>query len=228
MDSKFFDSLYEGDSANGVKLGMGLTGGDFWPRISGCQTLYRGDSMEQIDFANMLAVADVDACLISPPSYVEHSNNTIYFYVIRRANCCGRWEHSLSAAVKVSIDGEGNLSQPQPNDIFEAKAEQVCGDKIRLLWYYCPLEQQSQPVRFNVYYDNKSGQIDYENPIAVICYAGRKFYSYQSDTLQAGRYLFAVRAEDTGGTENNSSAQLRVQLDTATPDAIDILKAEAV
>ena len=30
MDVKFFDSLYEGDSPNGVKLGMGLTGGDFW------------------------------------------------------------------------------------------------------------------------------------------------------------------------------------------------------
>ena len=35
MDTKFFDSLYEGDSANGFKLCMGLTGGDFWARASG-------------------------------------------------------------------------------------------------------------------------------------------------------------------------------------------------
>ena len=56
MDVKFFDSLFEGDSANGVKLCMGLTGGDFWPQIMGCQIIYRGNSIEDIDFENVLAV----------------------------------------------------------------------------------------------------------------------------------------------------------------------------
>jgi hypothetical protein len=52
MEAKFFDSLYEGDSPHGIKLGMGLTGGDFWPRIAGCQVLYRGHGIDRIDFSN--------------------------------------------------------------------------------------------------------------------------------------------------------------------------------
>ena len=227
MDAKFFDSLYEGDSPNGVKLGMGLTDGDFWPRVAGCSVLYRGPGMEQIDFANLLVVAEAGASEISPPGYVTHNSGTIYFYVIRRANNCGCEEQTLAAAVKISIDAGGELAEPQPNNIFEARAEQVEGNKIQLVWYYCPIEQQSSPVCFNLYYDAGTGQIDYENAIATISYAGRRFYSYQSGTLDAGKYLFAIRAEDAAGMENASSAQIEIQLDTTSPDAIEILSVEA-
>ncbi|HIJ53458.1 MAG TPA: hypothetical protein HPP66_09940 [Planctomycetes bacterium] len=227
MDAKFFDSLYEGDSPNGVKLGMGLTGGDFWPRAAGCSVLYRGPGMEQIDFANLLSVAEAGASEISPPGYVTNNSGTIYFYVIRRANNCGCEEQTLAAAVKISIDAGGELAEPQPNSIFEARAEQVEGNKIQLVWYYCPIEQQSSPVCFNLYYDAGTGQIDYENAIATISYAGRRFYSYQSGTLDAGKYLFAIRAEDAGGMENASSARIEIQLDTTSPDAIEILSVEA-
>ena len=50
MDAKFFDSLFDGDSPNGIKLCMGITGGDFWAREAGCQNLYRGASIDVIDF----------------------------------------------------------------------------------------------------------------------------------------------------------------------------------
>ena len=228
MEAKFFDSLYEGDSPNGAKLGMGLTGGDFWPRIAGCQMLYRGPSLDRIDFSNILAVAEAEASEIWPPSYVPHSSGSTYFYVIRRANNCGRQEHTLAAAVKVSIDASGNLAEPQPNNIFEARAKQVDGNKIQLVWYYCPIKQQSPPACFKVYYDAGTGQINYESPIATICYAGRRFYSCQSDTLGASKYLFCIRAEDAAGMESASLAPIRIQLDTVSPGAVNILSAEII
>jgi hypothetical protein len=83
-------------------------------------------------------------------------------------------------------------------------------------------------VSFNVYYDDRTGQIDYQNPLATIGYKGRKFYSFKSSALEAGGHLFAIRAEDAGGIENISLAQLKIQLDSLNPDAIDILRAEAV
>jgi hypothetical protein len=83
-------------------------------------------------------------------------------------------------------------------------------------------------VCFNVYYDGGMGQIDYENPLTKISYEGRRFYSYQSGALGAGGYLFTIRAEDADGIENSSSAQLKIQLDTSNPDAIDILSTETV
>ncbi len=229
MESRWLrEALFGGMTANAFKLGTTLTLGWFWPRVTGCSVLYRGSRMEAIDFDNLLAVAEVDAGEISPPSYVQHNSDSSYFYVVRRVNNCGQQECTLAAAVKVSIDASGDLAKSQPNNIFEAEAKQVDGNKIQLVWYYCPIEQQSAPVRFKVYYDTGTGQIDYENPIATICYAGRRFYSYRSDALDGGKYLLAIRAEDAAGTQNSSLAKLGIQVNATSPDAISILGLEAI
>jgi len=222
------ETLFGGMTANAFKLGTVLTGGWFWMRRSGCSALYRGPSMEQIDFANILAVAEQDAGSISPPDYIPHHNHSTYFYVVRRFNNCGYQERTLAAAVKVSIDTQGNLSKPQPNNIFAWRVEQVDGNKTELTWFYCPLEQKSRPARFKIYYDDGTGLIDYQNPIATINYQGRKFYTYQSDALPAGRYLFAVRAEDADSIENNSLAQLQIQLNITNPNVIEVLSVETL
>ncbi len=222
------EALFGGMTSNGFKLGTVLNMGWFWSRISGCSVLYRGCSMEAIDFARILSVAESDADRVSPPSYIQHEEAAVYFYVIRRANNCGDQEHSLNASAKVLIDADGNLASRQPNDIFCAKAKQVSGDKVLLVWHYCSLEQRSVPASFRVYCDNGTGQIDYENPIAVISHTGRRFYSYTTDTLNAGGYLFSVRAEDAAGTENESFAQIEVQVGAERPDAVDILSAGPV
>ncbi len=227
------EALFNGMTANAFKLGTSLSLGWFWVRVAGCSALYRGSSggMVEIDFANILTVSNLDASEISPPSYISHDGGgggSTYFYVVRRFNNCGYQEHTLTAAVKVSIKPNGELAEPQPNNIFSPKAEQVDSNKVRLTWFYCPLEQGSKPVCFNIYYDDRTGQIDYQNPLATIGYKGRKFYSFQSSALEAGKYLFAIRAEDAGGIENISLARLKIQLDTLNPDAIDILRAEAV
>ncbi len=222
------EALFNGMTANAFKLGTTMSLGWFWVRIAGCSVLYRGSSMGEIDFVNILAVAEQDAREISPPSYISHNSGSTYFYVVRRFNNCGYQECTLASSVKVSIESNGELAQPQPNKVFDSGAELVEGNKIQLVWYYCPLEQKSQPMCFNVYYDGRTGQINYENPLAIIGYKGRKFYSYQCGALEAGRYLFAIRTEDASGIENSSLARLRIQFDPTNPDAIDILSAEGV
>ena len=148
------EALFVGMTSNAFKLGTVLSCGWFWMRVGGCSVLYRGEGMEQIDFANILAVAEVDASEMSPPDYVQHNSGSTYFYVIRRANNCGDQEHTLSAAVKVSIDAGGDLTEPGPNNIFVVRAEQVDGNKIELVWYYCPLEQKQEPACFRIYGDS--------------------------------------------------------------------------
>ncbi len=222
------EALFNGMTANAFKLGTALSLGWFWVRISGCSVLYRGPGMGEIDFENILAVSEQDACEISPPGYISHSSGSIYFYIIRRFNNCGCQERTLAAAVKVSIESTGELAESRPNNISNSEVQQVDGNKIQFVWFYCPIAQKSQPERFNVYYDDRTGQIDYENPLATIGYKGRKFYSFQSSTLEAGKYLFAVRAEDTEGLENSSLIQLQIQIDNASLDTMSILIAEAV
>ena len=222
------NALFNGMTANAFKLGTTLSLGWFWVRVAGCSALYRGNSMDLIDFANILTVAETNAGNISPPGYLPHNSSSTYIYIIRRFNHCGYRENTLAAAAKVSLDASGELEKPQPNKVSAVRAEQAAGSSIRLTWFYCCLEQKSPPACFNIYYDSRTGQIDYNNTLAKITYRGRKFYSYQSETLEPGKYLFALRAEDADSTENSSSAQLSVQLDPASIDPIEIVSAETV
>jgi len=220
------DALFAGMTANAFKLGTVLSSGWFWMRRLECSVLYRGLSMDTVDFANILTVAEHDDNTISPPDYISHNAGLSYFYVVRRFNSCGYQEYSLAAAVNVAIDLDGELEEPQPNKVFAWSIQQKSGNKVQLLWFYCPIEQKSQPTRFNIYCDSRTGQINYEDSLATISYHGRRFYNFDSDMLDAGKHLFAVRPMDAEQVENDSLARIGIQIDTAGPDVIDILDAE--
>ncbi len=213
MDAVFYrDALFTSVTPNAFKLGTVLHQSWFWPRPAGCSLLYRGDSIETIDYDRIIAVRDFDANEIQPSDYLLHQSNTTCFYVLRRANGCGDTERTLSASVKVVIDGDGDLADPVPNSVFTIKAEIVQGSRAQLTWFYCPMRQQSPPVRFNIYTDNGQGQIDYQNPIAQIEYQGRRFYSFTGEQLSEGKHLFAVRAQNENGLEDNSLAAVSIEI----------------
>jgi hypothetical protein len=222
------EALFAGHTANSFKFGTVLTLGWFWVRVHGCTVLYRGVSMDEINFSNVLTVTEIASDQIQPPSYISHSNNTSYFYVVQRISRCGNEERTLSASVIVRLDSEGDLTEPPPNSVCILRNLQRADNKIEFIWFYSPIDQKSEPVCFNVYYDNGTGEIDYENPVTTIPYAGRIFYSHQSEHLEAGRHLFAIRVEDAAGREDISSSLTKFQIDTASPEAINILNAEAI
>ncbi len=213
MDTAFYrDALFAGMTSNAFKLGTVLHMGWFWPRLAGCSLLYRSGSIETVNFGRIVAVDDFDASRIAPPDYLLHQSNTTCFYVLRRANGCGDTERTLSASLKVVIDSDGDLAEPVPNSIFTVKAEVVQGNRAKLTWFYCPIGQQSPPAQFNIYTGDGAGQIDYQNTIAQIEYQGRKFYSFTSNELTAGKYLFVIKAQDENDIEDNSLAVLSIEV----------------
>ena len=229
METMFLkDALFGGMTSNAFKLGTVLSLGWFWTRVSGCTVLYRGLSMETIDFDDILVVSEYDSTLVTPPDYLEHNIDTTYFYVVRRVNVCGNEEQTLAGAVKIAIDSNGDIVEPHPNSIFEVKAKQIAGSKIELIWFYSPFRQGAEPTCFNVYYDNGTGEIDYQNKLSTINYTGRKFYSYTTRAFALGKYLFTVRAEDLSGNENASLAQVTVDLSDSSPTGINILSTESI
>lgn len=224
MDAKFFDSLSEGDSANGQKLCMGLTGGDFWARPAGTQNLYRSQNADTPDFETIIAVTDIDDNSIVVPDMAEHNGSTYYVYVIRRTNCCGDEEHTLSAAIRVGLDASGDLIQPTTNKVFSVKTEQLNADEVQLTWFYWPINQAKQITKFKIYSDNGSGTIDYENPITEINYVGRKFYEYTTDILTNNNNRFCIRAVASDATEDNWLDEIKIQLNKQQPDSAGILQ----
>ncbi len=228
MDAKFFDSLYEGDSANGAKLGMGLTGGDFWARVGGCQNLYRGPDENAVDFETILVTRDVDEDSIAVPGFAEHNASSSYLYVLRRANICGVEEHTLAAAVKVAFDGQGNLIEPGCNDVFALSPRQTAGPKVRLLWYYFPIAQGAGPASFNIYWDSGTGLIDYESALGSVDYSGPRYYSFETGVLSEGSYKFCVRVVSKDDLENDGLGTVGIHIRNAPPSFVEVLKTQAI
>jgi len=229
MEAKFYKAaLFSGMTANAFKLGTVLSLGWFWFRRSGCLLLYRGESIKTVNFDDILSVAGAYAETISPPDYVKHEANSAYYYVSRNVNVCGCEEQTLCTVVKVRIDSDGELANDRPNSISAVRAVQKTDSKVCLQWYYCPLRQQSEPVYFKVYYDNGTGEINYENAIATVDYAGHRIYNCEITVPGSGRYQFCIRAEDTQGTQSSSLAAVTIDIHSAVCDPPEILSVETI
>ena len=222
------EALFSGQTANGFKLGTATGIGWFWSRVSGCRIVYRGGSMETVDFDDVLAVAEADANEIALPDYVSHEEGRTYFYALRCVNCCGRIERTLAAAVKVSIGDDGTLRKAVPNSVFGLAAVIQRNGKVEIVWTYSPLEQESGPIEMRVYGDEGTGEIDYQEPLKLVPYKGRRFYRYESELPGDGRYRFAVRAADAEGNERQSMCEAAVGVRTAQPEVIGIIGIEAI
>jgi hypothetical protein len=222
------EALFAGQTGNGFKLGTVLGRGWFWMRVGGCLVGYRGVSPADIDFGGILTVEDPDETEVLVPGYYPHERDGIHYYVYRSVNCCGYPEKTFRAAARVWIDANGDLADSRPNNVFRFAGRCTDGDKVELFLSYHAIEQESAPVRLNIYYDNGTGQIDFGNALATISYTGRRYYEYRSGSFAAGNYQFCVRAEDRNGTEGGFVPLIRVVVGDDVPAAAQALEAKAV
>jgi len=222
------EALFAGQTANGFKLGTAISRGWFWTKVSGCRLVYRGQSMEAIDFDDVLAVVTMESDEIALPGFLSHEPGQTWFYVVRCANRCGQIEQTLQSAVKAAIDTEGGICEPRPNGIFGLSAERKADGSVEVIGLYYPIEQASNPIELRVYSDGGTGQIDYQNPEAKLTYQGRKFYGYSDDSLSEGRYLFSIRAADAAGSENRSKETVMAEVKNKSIETIEIVSVERV
>jgi hypothetical protein len=217
------EMLLGGQTANGFRIGTAIFRGWFWARVKGCRLVYRGGSMETIDFDRILAVTDADASEISLPSYLAHEPGQVYFYVVRCSNGCGRIERTLQAAVKIGIDGNGEMQEPRPNGVFGLSGGQQQDGNIEIIWQYSPIGQESPPEKMMIYSDGGTGEIDYQEPMATVQYNGRKFYRFQVSPADDGRYQFVVRAADARGNEHSDMRKIEVEVRNKDVESIEIV-----
>jgi hypothetical protein len=222
------DALLNGATAQAFKLGTALTRGWFWVRREGCSAIYRGPGLDAVDFGDILDVAEPQAETFTVPTYLAHEPGSTYCYVVRRFNGCGHQELTTAAAVTVSIGLDGKLADPVPNEVFGLEAKPTDGNRIRLRWFYCPLDQKAAPEVFKVYGDGGTGQVDLNTVLATIAYEGRKFYSHHTDVLAVGRYTLVVRAEGLAGAEGVTLATVCCPIAACNPEPATILAAEAI
>jgi hypothetical protein len=217
------EALFAGQTTNGFKIGTVMSLGWFWIRTSGCRLVYRGESMETIDFDNVLAVTSPETDEVTLPDFISHEAGKDYFYIVRCSNLCGQIERTLKAAVKVSIDSEGKLEAGKPNGVFGLAVKRRRDGQIEFVWGYYPIEQKSDPKEMRIYTDAGTGEVNYQEPIAVVQYKGKRFYQYKSEIPVNRRYRYAVRAADSDGNEQRLSKAVEIETSGRNVEAIEIV-----
>jgi len=222
------EALFNGTTATAFKLGTVLTQGWFWVRRTGCAAVYRGPSMARVDFNNILCVTDPNAKRVSLPAYLPHDPASRQYYVVRRFDGGGDHERTTVAAVAVKIGLDGRLVEPGSNNVFSLDCRRTIEGRVCLLWFYCPLDQQTAPTQFRIYRSGPAGPIDFDNPLAVVPYEGPRFYCYCTDISEEGRYRFAVNAVSADGIESASPSLATCQIRHLPPETPTILAVHPV
>lgn len=222
------DALFNGMTSRAFQLGTALTQGWFWMRRNGCQVVYRGPSLDEIDFTMILHVIDIAAPQFSLPAWVSHAPGASYCYLVQRFNGAGWREQTTGAAAAVRFGLDGLPADPTPKPVSALEARQSDSTALRLAWSYDPLDQDTAPDRFNVYWDGGTGLIDLQNPVAVLDYKGRRFYCHECEVDAGGDYTFIVRTQSTTGEESMSSQRAQCQVRSVPPPSPSLIVADPI
>jgi hypothetical protein len=222
------EALFNGVTSTAFQLGTTLTQGWFWVRRSGGAAVYRGESIAQADAGRILHVAGPESAEVSLPAHLSPGAGSTGCYLVRRLDGSGRQEQTTAAAVTVRIGPDGQLAQPAPNAVASLKGDNRGGRRLRLTWFYSPLDQETAPQEFNLYWDGGTGQVDLEHPIATIPYQGRRFYQYETESLDDGWHMFVLRPRGADQADSLSPATIVCPVTTLSPEAATILSAQAI
>ena len=222
------DALSNGMTSTAFKLGTILTQGWFWARRRGGTAVYRGPSITQVDFNHILQVADPQSKEVVLPMHLSHPPGSTHCYLVRRFNGRGDQERTTAAAVLVRIGPDGQLAQPAPNAVLGLQGQRIGGRRLRLIWFYPPLNQEAAPQEFHVYSDGGAGPMDLEHPLATVPYEGCRFYQWETEPLGDGQYTFAVCPCGVNHVESMLLVSVVCPMTGLAPEAPTILAAGAV
>jgi hypothetical protein len=217
--------LFNGATSSALGFGTALTRGWFWTRPSGCSAVYRGRSLAEIDFADPICILDANAFVVTIPSHIHHKPGLSCCYVVRRLNSRGHIERTTSGAVRLHLDPDGQQAKPESNPVLALCARLIAANRVRLFWLYCPVHQQSPAAAFSVYWDRGTGHIDWSRPLADVAYKGHLFHQYDSNSLEAGRYTFAVQSRSASDAGSPAVSVISIQIPHSTCPSIPIIGA---
>jgi hypothetical protein len=215
-------ALLNGVSHTAIMLGTTLTQGWFWVRRSGCTAVYRGSGLTQVDLGRILYAGEPDARQIPLPVYLSHPAGSAHCYLARRFNSSGHQEATWAAAAVLRIASDGQRAPDRPNAVHGLHSELTNSANVRLIWFYCPLDQERAPGQFNVYRSDATGRVDFSDPVAVVRYNGQRFYHQDCTGLADGENPFVVRAADSDGVEGKPSSTVarRIEASSVEPPVV--------
>jgi hypothetical protein len=178
---------------------MGLTGGDFWARINGCDNLYREDVSGRQAGGDIVGCGEHGSGQIRAASFVRHKKGGYYIYILRSCSRCGDELLTEGPFSVVHIDSAGNIISADSDRVANISARQVGEGVVRLVWYYSPLGSGDTPVSFRIHSWVQGQRGGYDEPVCEAAYRGRGVYSCQLELAGGAGYILAAEGISKSG-----------------------------
>jgi len=204
----------ERGSFNNLIQGLNLLRGKFWVRIEGGSNL-RVNSTYTPNLSDPI-VGTVDgnnSNIQEIPTFRTHNANDSEFYNISSVGG-GGVEILSTANEHVTFSPASLLSNPLPNSIYNLVVQNVQDGSFNIIWNYNELNQKIAPSDFAIYYDNKTGVMDYSAPLTTCSYVkNQNMYKCNTGVI-AGigtqqLYSFGVRARRNNGNEEKNNIVIK-------------------
>ncbi len=159
----------------------------------------------------IMDIEDINQLTYEATDLLKTGTAKIYFH-IRPVDKVGNWSESASHLGPFLID----IQAPQPPNNLVAISQP--NGKIKLNW---KASESNDVIKYNIYWDNGTGSIDYSRSIAVINSTGSATYEWTSSILTNGKtYNFVVRAEDQATNEEKNTKIVSAIADDQPPTII--------
>ena len=177
--------------------------GSIWLNGDGCLMLRRwsGTNYPRPQAATVVGYEQRPATEVGSGGSATFSNSTVYWFCVDKVSANGILTQAPQSEARVAVWGPGGYKGEIPNTPSHLRVQQIAGPKLRLTWFYNPLDQQVAPQRFDVFSDSGTGTMDWLNPVANVSYVeGRDRYVWTSGVLSDGTtYVYNVLARSATG-----------------------------
>lgn len=177
-----------------------------------------------VDYAT--PIGRTTSLTFNPPALAAPSDNT---FAVRAFDAStGLEESNTDARVRIIIDSLGADVTALPNAPNALSVRSASGGGGLISWTYNPIGQGGAPLGFYVYLSPGTSPV-YGRPIASIPFvSGKVDYRFDVTGLADGAsYVAAVRAFNSIGVENNTTATGLIVADSTAPNNVDQLVASA-
>jgi hypothetical protein len=207
---KTCDPIHQGWTLGGIAGGLCMTGGLFYPRVSGGYNLYRRIGGIPDPTSELVGAAGSGATTVQTFPWVFHAPGCEYHYRLVPVGGGGIENWSDVTGTRVVFDAAGDWVGTLPNAPSDLRMETLARGRFSVQWTYLPQGQEAEPAGFHVYTSEGGDAVDYGSVYASVPYVrGRIHYGHVTDPLPDGQRVgWAVRAFSASFQEEQNTSQV--------------------
>jgi len=200
-----WDPQFFGRDHKPYVMGLGASLGRAMIAERGSYLLYRSEGAEPDESSAIVVGAAAPTAVqpgrIAPFATFSLSPDTVYWFWMHAVSPGGAEENKPAMMVRIETDGDGLPLPLAPNAPIRLAVTTLAAGYLRLNWRHNRGGEQTPAASWNVYHDNGTGTVDYDNVLANTSSMIYKAGPYSHDTS----VKFVVRAVSRDDVEETNT-----------------------